>query len=272
MDDIQRQAHRYADVGWHVLPVEPGGKRPITRHGLHDATIDHKTIERWWQRTPEANVGVRTGKDFGPDALDVDRKPDGTGYPALRKLQAVGLVPQSPVIRTPSGGAHLLFTGSEQGNHSMPRQRLDCRGTGGYIVAAPSQIGGRTYQVLRGGPVEHRFDWQSARNLLEPERQVERRQWQPDREGSAQELDRLAEWVSHQESGNRNNGLHWAACRAAEHGLLDQAGVEHLVEAALRSGIRGGEGEARQTIESAMRSCQDPTRRDVETETDLELG
>jgi DNA-binding PadR family transcriptional regulator len=262
MDDIERQAHRYADVGWHVLPVEPGGKRPVTKHGLHDATTDHRAIEKWWGRVPGGNVGVRTGAGFGPDALDVDRKPDGSGYPALRKLQAAGLVPKSPVVRTPSGGAHLLFTGSEQGNHSMPRQRLDYRGTGGYVVAAPSQIGGRTYQVLRGGPVEHSFNWQAAKTLLEPERQVERREIEP---GTAEELTRLADWVSHQEHGNRNNGLHWAACRAAEHGLLDPAGVDRLVDAALRSGLRGGEREARATVESAMRGTD---RRPFERETE----
>jgi hypothetical protein len=64
-----------------------------------------------------------------------------------------------------------------------------------------------------------------------------------------------------QESGNRNNGLHWAACRAAESGLLDGDGVERLVEAALRSGLRGGEREARRTIDSALRGRVGPIGR-----------
>jgi hypothetical protein len=259
VNEVERQAHRYADTGWHVLPVEPGGKRPITRHGLYDATIEHHTIDKWWRRTPQANVGIRTGAGFGPDALDVDRKPDDSGYPALRKLQAAGLVKPGPVIRTPSGGAHFLWIGSEQGNGSMPRLRLDYRSLGGYVVAAPSVINGRRYEVLRGGPVEHSFDWQAAKSLLQAdiERKAERLETRP---GSPEELSRLADWVSRQESGNRNNGLHWAACRAAEHGLLDADGVERLVQASLRSGLRGGEREARRTIESALRRSLGPTR------------
>jgi Bifunctional DNA primase/polymerase, N-terminal len=63
----------------------------------------------------------------------------------------------------------VLFTGSEQGSHSLPKHRLDYRSSGGYIVAAPSVINGRTYQVLRGGPVEHPFDWAAAKAVLEPE-------------------------------------------------------------------------------------------------------
>jgi hypothetical protein len=100
-----------------------------------------------------------------------------------------------------------------------------------------------------------------------PERRV-----QPQRVRTAEELERLAAFVARQESGNRNSGLHWAACRAAEHGLLDPAGVDQLVEAALRSGLKGGEREARKTIESAMRSGLDPTRRGPERDVELEMG
>jgi len=39
----------------------------------------------------------------------------------------------------------------------------------------------------------------------------------------------------------------------ARHGLLDADGVEQLVEAALQSGLRCGEREARRTIASALR-------------------
>lgn len=71
-------------------------------------------------------------------------------------------------------------------------------------------------------------------------------------------LDGLVAFVERQEHGNRNAGLHWAACCAAEAGLLDCNGVEALVEAAVRSGLRGGEIEARWTVASAMRHAHGP--------------
>src|SRR6185437_679516 len=86
-------AHRYAEHGWPVFPVQPGEKLPLLPsahpdggapcagecgregHGFHDATTDHQVISRWWNRAPEANVGIATGSP-GPDVVDVDRKPD----------------------------------------------------------------------------------------------------------------------------------------------------------------------------------------------------
>jgi hypothetical protein len=57
---------------------------------------------------------------------------------------------------------------------------------------------------------------------------------------------------------DRNDRLYWASCRAAEMaaaGLVDRSTVESvLVDAALRSGLKGGELEARRTIASGMRT------------------
>ena len=65
-------ALRYAERGWPVFPCEPGGKRPITRRGLHDATTDRDEIERLWRADRHANVGIRTGHVSGLVVLDVD--------------------------------------------------------------------------------------------------------------------------------------------------------------------------------------------------------
>ena len=60
----------------------------------------------------------------------------------------------STVIATPSGGLHAYFTGSDQPSGRLPRQHLDFRARGGYVLAPPSQIDGRPYRVIRTpGPV-----------------------------------------------------------------------------------------------------------------------
>jgi len=263
-------AHQYADAGWPVFPARPGGKEPLIPsahpagdpqarqcrgecgregHGLHDAVTSHQQISRWWSRTPDANVAIATGAP-GPDVLDIDVHTSGAGWPALNRLKRAGLVPApTAIIRTPSGGAHLYFRGSDQRNGSLPRHHLDHRGTGGYVIAPPSTTGGRAYEVVQHRAASNGFDWSAARNLLEPP------QPRPARQASASpgpgELARLAQWVARQEPGNRSQGLYWAACRAAEKGLLDPCGAEVLVDAALQAGIVGGEREARQKIDYA---------------------
>jgi hypothetical protein len=58
--------------------------------------------------------------------------------------------------------------------------------------------------------------------------------------------------------GTRNGRLHWATCRAAEMITgqeIDRETAEALLlDAALESGLRGGEREARLTIASGLRN------------------
>ena len=85
-------------------------------------------------------------------------------------------------------------------------------------------------------------------------------------------LDRLVEWTAVREPGDRNFPLFWAAKQAALAGQLDGAAVERFVDAARRSGLAGGEREARRTIASAQREAATlgPFARSPQTE--LEAG
>lgn len=59
------------EAGVRVFPCAPGAKHPLTTHGFTDATTDQRRIARWWDRWPEANIGVPTGNG-GADVVDVD--------------------------------------------------------------------------------------------------------------------------------------------------------------------------------------------------------
>ena len=50
----------YAEMGYQVFPCVPGDKRPLTTHGLLDATTDIDQIEKWWNDHQHANVAIRT--------------------------------------------------------------------------------------------------------------------------------------------------------------------------------------------------------------------
>src|ERR687898_380583 len=96
---LLKAALAYAGRGVPVFPCERGAKRPLTRNGHWDATTDRRTIERWWERWPTANVGLPTGKKSGILVLDVDVE-DG-GLKSLARLESVGAtVPKASRTRT----------------------------------------------------------------------------------------------------------------------------------------------------------------------------
>ncbi len=71
-------------------------------------------------------------------------------HAAFAKLSNAGLLDAAAVyVRTPSGGLHAYFTGSAQRNSHLPAHHLDFRSRGGYVLAPPSRIDGKPYQVIR---------------------------------------------------------------------------------------------------------------------------
>jgi hypothetical protein len=245
-------AHRFADAGWHVFPAEPGGKRPIPEHGYLDATTSHKQIQNWWRSEPRSNLAVATGAP-GPDVLDVDKHKEGDGFAAFGKLQRAGLV-RDPmaIVRTPSGGFHAYYRGTEhQRNGHIPGVHVDFRSQGGYVVAPPSTIAGRTYEVAHKQPSADTFDWAAAKQVLGP--QPQRQPYKPpERTGDRpRDLSHLPGWVASQPEGNRNHGLFWASCRAVEAG--DTATLDSLATAARSAGL--DEREIDRTIASAQQTA-----------------
>ena len=52
----------YAANGISIFPVKERGKSPLTNNGFKDASTDPDTIVRWWEKWPNANIGLPTGK------------------------------------------------------------------------------------------------------------------------------------------------------------------------------------------------------------------
>src|SRR5690349_1181902 len=98
-DEKVKYALFYADLGMAVFPchsIRQGlcscgkvckkpGKHPRTPNGFKDATTDPEVIRQWWEKRPDANIGVRTGRESGIWVLDVDGQ---EGIEALAKLEA----------------------------------------------------------------------------------------------------------------------------------------------------------------------------------------
>ena len=140
-------AREYVGQGLAVLPLEPGEKAPLgrlVRRGLHDATRDLATVEKWWRAEPEANIGLRTGE--GLAVLDVDRRHGGEETLGAYLHNTGARIPLTPEVATGGDGRHLYFAAPSGIPSSRLGPGLDLKATGGYVVAPPSvHPNGRLY-------------------------------------------------------------------------------------------------------------------------------
>lgn len=121
-----------------IFPCKPS-KAPYTQNGYKDASRDPAHLCTWWDRWPDALVGIAC-KPSGIFALDVDIKDGVNGLDALAELVSTygagENIQVGPVQSTPSGGLHLIFRDPE--NVTIPNNAgklapgLDLRSTG-YI-------------------------------------------------------------------------------------------------------------------------------------------
>lgn len=139
-----------AEYGWPVFPCEPHGKKPLTAHGLKDAAQHPEAVATWWDRWPDANIGIACG----PAQLVVLDADDAS---ALRQLGRLSL-PETVSART-ARGEHHYFAAPPGVAIPCSAGRLapglDVRAEGGYVVAPPSvHPSGAAYRWLRS-PAEH---------------------------------------------------------------------------------------------------------------------
>lgn len=141
MSDLKEAALAYAARGWHVFPLVPGAKNPLTTNGHHQATIDPAQVEAWWASTPNANIGVSTAPSRLV-VLDVDVSGGKQGAASLATIDSQ-LVP-TLTARTGRGGIHAVYARPDDVDPErvigvLPG--IDLLG-GGYFVAAPSRLTG----------------------------------------------------------------------------------------------------------------------------------
>lgn len=249
MSELLAAALRFAAAGWPVFPCRPGAKVPLTVHGVKDATTDAATVTAWWSRCPNANIGLATGAP-GPDVVDFDVKNGGRGAESYARLRDAGLLAGAfALVTTPSGGWHLYYAGTDQRNSVRGRHGVDFRSRGGYVLAPPSLVDGRPYEVAEcceftGVAV----DWQAIVRLLDPPRTPQQLRRRLARPGDRSDHGALVRWMARQTEGNRNHALYWAACRALETGA-DRQTLAELARAAVATGLT--ESEVQRTIASA---------------------
>ncbi len=247
---------RYVRLGYAVLPLVPGEKRPHFRlvpHGLKEASQDPATLEAWWRSCPEAGVGLLAPE--GVLVLDFD---DPTAWEGLRQEHPA--LEAAPRQRTPKGGVHLFLRlpdGVRLSASVRALEGVDLRGMGrAYVVAAPTRLkDGRGYawEVPLVRPEALPPVPQGLLLKLLPPPSPPREVWTPGEGVSPKRLQALLEayaaQVARTPEGQRHNTLIRYAVAAGglvPHGLDPREAEEALVAAAISTGL--SEKEARDAV------------------------
>lgn len=254
-------ALEYARLGYAVLPLLPGEKRPHSRlapNGLTNATPDPEVLRRWWQAVPTAGVGILPPEqvlvlDFdAPEVWEQLR----AEYPELAT---------APRQRSPRGGVHvfLKLPKSLIGSLTTTARKmpgLDLRGLGkAYLAAAPTELpnGGYSWEVPLLPPAELPLPPEGLLKRLLPEPPPPPPEYQPASfrgvkgDKLTRRLEGLLRWgcerVATTPEGQRHNTLLSYARLIGGYvhlGLDPEQVTSALAEAAMQAGLPHSEAEA----------------------------
>ncbi len=235
--------------GWLVFPLAAGEKIPAGGHGVLDASDDEEKLGAWSRRYPRANIGVACGRVSGICVVDLDPR-NGSDESIANLAKRKQTFPPTVSVRTANGGYHLYyaFEPDLKNSKSVLAKGIDFKTCGGYVVAPPSVLkGGLSYSWTNsplGGSLPRMPRW--AVEALKPKPKPV---LVHNRDAAPKDIAPLVDFVAKAGKGDRNNILFWAACKAAEEGLLDGSAEASFLSAAMASGLDKIESE--KTIESA---------------------
>jgi hypothetical protein len=143
----------YTRLGWSVIPSPVGGKRSLVAwKGWQTTQPDEHLWRVWMTKWPRANLAVITGRLSNVVVLDVDVQHGGDqGVAQLEREH--GVLPDTALVLTPSGGRHLYFRhpgGRISNSASLLAQGVDVRGDGGLALLPPSRRDQGTYEWFIG--------------------------------------------------------------------------------------------------------------------------
>ena len=142
-DTMLNAALNYAEHGLAVFPLEAQGKKPITKHGLKDASTDPDKIREMFAAHPYSNIGMACGSQSGGIIvvdIDVDEEKDKNGNDSLKEWEHEhGALPDTAMTLTGRGGNHYLYrSAGDTKSRIACKEGIDIRADGGYIVLPPS--------------------------------------------------------------------------------------------------------------------------------------
>lgn len=249
-------ALEYAQDQFAIFPILPYSKQPAIQW-RYAASTDEEQVRRWWEKWPDANIGMPTGNTGRAgrriEVLDIDVKSGNDGRwilndPYVEKQLSSAFAR----VITPSGGFHYWFRAAEQPSGKL--DAVDFKATGGYVLVPPSQVivpgdsaksGEYFFANIRAvKPTDTPLDWEKLRERYGPTSKSGNK-----RLGARQyPIELLAKWMREEPEGQRNRELFKKTCIAVESGYRDLSPIYY---AAIEAGL--DREEIQRTIQSAAR-------------------
>jgi hypothetical protein len=262
-------ARAYSYLGYRILPLAPGEKRPhgaLVPNGLKEASRDLEAIRAWWRACPRCGVGILAPEEVL--VLDFD---DPKAWEVLR--WGFSVLESAPRQRTPKGGYHVFLHLPEGVRLSATTRALegvDLRGMGrAYVVAAPTRLAdgrGYVWELPLVPPAKLPLIPEALLLKLLPPPPPPPREVVVEVGSSPRRLRALLEAyaaaVARAPEGTRHNTLiRYAVATGGliPHGLDPREAVEVLVGAALEAGLpeREARDAARWGLEAGVKSPLD---------------
>lgn len=279
-------AYEYAKQGAPVFPCDPNSKKPYLRAkkdslgqkipksgGLYQATTNLQTIDDWWDKYPDAMIGIPTGSASGYVAIDIDNDP-GKGIEGLfewKKLEdKYGPITLTGTVVTPRGGKHYYFKIPKgvviKNSASSLAPGIDIRGEGGYIIAGGSiRADGKRYVCEQPLNTSVEIpDWLVTRIYKisgDKSKELSSSNFEKRPVNSNINLDGEIAKVASTQIGGRNDALNRTAFLLGKAGFDEVDVTSRLVEASRINGLINEDGEysIRDTISRAFAEGQSST-------------
>jgi len=149
MDTLKEKAVNWIDSGFRVFPLYgitdalkcecakadcgSPGKHPRILEWQKEASNDPAIIKEWWDRWPNANIGLPTGDINGFIVMDLDG-PEGV------KTARENGIPKTPTVKTGRGWQIFFrYPGQPVKSRTGVFTLMDSKADGGYVVAAGSK-------------------------------------------------------------------------------------------------------------------------------------
>lgn len=145
-DAMKEAAGKYFALGLSIIPLLLDKRPAIKWTPYQKKRPTYSEIKEWFGNgsCPPA-MAIVTGEISGLVVVDIDEE---EGFEAIKQFFPLDI--QTPVCRTPSGGAHYYFKhpGFSIGNNARVIPGCDFRGDGGYIITCPSHC--EYYKSVKG--------------------------------------------------------------------------------------------------------------------------
>ena len=152
----------YAKQGYSVMPLKPSSKVPllVSWKDYQKKALTEADIRGFWRETPDANVGIITGRLSNLAVVDLD------GPKAVTALKAQNVaLPPTRTFKTPHGWHYVYAYTDKLHQGAAFAEGVDVRAEGGYIVAPPSIVWPCTKGACNIPEADHPRDYKVLRDI-----------------------------------------------------------------------------------------------------------